>query len=185
MAMRRLIVMALAVGASTVALASAHGLTPEYGGTIEGKSDRYLGFDRTRIDGKDFLTRIFEVNMKFHHCDDPMDDGEESGGLDGKVKVKPDGSFDETKSYNFEPAHKNEATGLTYRLAGQLDGRTAEGIIQIDLKGNGCKSGKQSFEVKKPAPPVPPRVESLERSPAGEGATERHLVGVFEVRAHR
>ena len=51
---------------------------------------------------------------------------------------------------------RGEADGIRYRLKGELDGNKATGFLEIKLLGSGgCYSGKQDFEVKKPAPPVP------------------------------
>lgn len=126
---------------------------PEYGGKIENKENRYLGFDVKGSGNDKKISNGFIINLPFK-CNDPMNNEKESGTLEKPIKVKSDGSFDDTKQYDFDS--RGGASGIRYRLKGELDGNKATGFLDVELLGTGgCKSGKQDFKVKKPSPPVP------------------------------
>ena len=133
---------------------------PEYGGELEKKADHYLGFDVKGSGGDRKIKKTFAVNVPFK-CDDPDDNGTESGTLDKSVAVKGNGSFDETNTFVPMPSARKGGglKKIRYRLAGDLDGDKATGFVRIELFANGpnndCDSGKQHFKVKRPAPPVP------------------------------
>ncbi len=96
---------------------------------------------------------MFIVNVPFHGCDDPADDGKTGGAFDGKFPIGQDGKFAGTKTDQFR---RRGPTGLTYTLRGELDGNRAEGTLKMKLLGTNCKSGKVQWVAKRPSPPVPP-----------------------------
>lgn len=157
--MRKGLTTAICIGAVALPAVAMGGPPPdpEYGGKLDGKKNHYLGFDVVGSGNDRKIKNGFVVNMKFK-CNNPMDNDKESGTLEKTVPVKANGSFDKTIEYDFEPPMppRGAASGLRYRLKGDLDGNKATGSLEIELLGSGgCESGKQNFEVKKPAPPVP------------------------------
>ena len=159
--MKRALSVAVCIGAIALPAVALAGLTPdpEYGGRIDGKKNHYLGFDVKGSGNDRKIKNGFVRNIKLK-CNNPDDNGTEGGTLEKAVPVKPDGSFDKTVQYDFDPPmppRGGGATGIRYRLKGELKGDKASGFIEVELFGTGgCHSGKQDFEVKKPAPPVPP-----------------------------
>ena len=155
---KRLMVVILVSVAAVPALAVAGPFPsdPEYGGKLEGKKNRYIGFDVKRSGDDRKIKQVFVINMAFD-CEGSENDGPESGELEKAVGVKANGKFDKTVKYFFETMRGDEPRGLKYRLAGELDGKKAEGTLRIKTLGNGegCDSGTQDFVAKKPAPPVP------------------------------
>lgn len=144
-----------AIAMPAVAVAGLEGPDPEYGGRLEDKRNHYLGFDVLGTGDDRRIKNAFVVNMSFD-CEAGKD--KQSGVLRRAVEVKRNGSFDETIKYDFpEMAARGGPKGLRYRLAGDLEGDKATGIIRIELLGgsNPCDSGKQEFRVKRPAPPPP------------------------------
>jgi hypothetical protein len=128
---------------------------PEYGGRIDDNPDRYIGFDVKGSGGDRVIKNTFIENIPFHGCNDPSDNGPDSGDLDKKVEVKKNGSFDGKHSYDFGITRGGGATGLTYWLKGELDKDLAVGTIRIKLHGTGCDSGERPFKAPKPAKPQP------------------------------
>ena len=131
---------------------------PEYGGKLDGKKSRYIGFDVKGKGGDRRITNGFLTNI-YLDCPGSGNDGTQSGGLEKPVDVKANGIFDETKKYDFDPVppprRGDDPTGIKYRLRGDLDGDRAEGTVRVQLLGNDCDSGTVDFVAKKPAPPVP------------------------------
>jgi hypothetical protein len=131
---------------------------PEYGGKIEGNKNHYLGFDVKGSGGDRKIKNGFITNIRFK-CNNPDNNDTQGGTLEKPIPVKADGSFDKTVNYDFGPPMppRGGAEGIRYRMKGELKGDKASGFIDIELlKSGGCHTGKQDFEVKKPAPPVPP-----------------------------
>jgi hypothetical protein len=131
---------------------------PEYGGKIEGNKNHYLGFDVKGSGGDRKIKNGFITNIRFK-CNNPDNNDTQGGTLDKPIPVQADGSFDKTVHYDFGAPMppRGGAEGIRYRMKGELKGDKASGFIDIELlKSGGCHTGKQDFEVKKPAPPVPP-----------------------------
>jgi hypothetical protein len=158
--MRKGLTAAICIGAVALPAAAVGGPMapdPEYGGKLEDKRNRYVGFDVTGSGGDRKIKNTFVVNMRFD-CQGEMNDGPQSGELSRAVKVKPNGSFDDTITYEPRPVPiRGGPEKIRYRLAGDLQGGRANGFIRIELLGGPtpCDSGKQDFKVKKPAPPPP------------------------------
>lgn len=143
----------------TISGTAAAGLEdkPEYGGKIDDKKSRYIGFDVTGSGDERRIKNIFVANVRFKDCDDPMNNGEQSGSLEGSANVKPNGNFSKTADYDFSETRGGDgnATGLKYKLEGRLEGKKADGTLRIQVKGNGCDSGKVEWKAKKPSPDPP------------------------------
>ena len=141
-----------AAGALIAALSAPSALAgelPEYGGKIEKDASRYFGFDVKR--GK--VQKAFARNLAFKDCDDPEDDGPQSGSFDAKFPVANDGSFGGTAKDIF--TRRGGATGIRYTIKGTIDGNQANGTLKAKLLGTGCRSGEVEWKAKKPAPEPP------------------------------
>jgi len=126
---------------------------PEYGGKIDGKPSRYIGFDIKGSGGSKRLVNMFVRNVPFDRCDDPADDGKDGGSFEGKFPIDGNGKFDDTKTDQFDA--RGVATGITYTLKGSLDGSRAQGTLKMKLLGTNCRSGEVDWKARKPSPPVP------------------------------
>ena len=154
--MRRGLTAAACIGAIALpAVALGGPPDPEYGGKIDGKKSRYIGFDIGGGGNNRILKNMFIVNVPFSDCDDPADDGKTGGGYEGKFQIDANGKFEDTKTDDFTRRHGG-ATGLKYTLKGKLDGNRAEGTLKTKVLGTNCKSGTVEWVAKKPAPPIPP-----------------------------
>jgi hypothetical protein len=142
-----------AVGALIAALSAPVALAgpemPEYGGKMDKDADRYFGFDLKK--GK--VQKSFAVNLKFSHCNDPNDNGSDSGGFDAKFPVANNGDFGGTATDMF--ARRGGPDGIRYTIEGNIDGNQAKGTLKAKLLGIGCKTGEVKWKAQKPAP-VPP-----------------------------
>jgi hypothetical protein len=154
--MKRTLKAAICIGALALPAVALGGPPPdpEYGGKIDGKKSRYIGFDIKGSGNNRTLKNMFIVNVPFHDCDDPADDGKQGGGFEGAFDIDGNGRFGGTETDMFR-RHRGTPTGLKYTLKGKVDGNRAEGSLETKVLGTNCKSGKVEWEAKKPAPPVP------------------------------
>jgi hypothetical protein len=153
--MRSRLAIAICIGAIGIPAVAFGGppLDPEYGGKIDKKQNRYIGFDiKGRGDDRK-LQNMFIRNVPFHDCDDPADDGKDGGSFEGKFPIRQGGKFGGTKTDLFNA--RGIASGITYTLKGTLDGNRADGTLKMKLLGTNCRSGEVDWKARKPAPPVP------------------------------
>jgi hypothetical protein len=152
---KRIYAGALAACLAVPAVAFGGGVVsdPDYGGKVEGDPNTYFGFDVVKRNGVKRIKRMFVVNIPFG-CPDAEQDGRQTGDLEGAIKVRADGRFAKTRSYNFGDMRGN-ATGIKYTVRGRLRGDRARGTFNIRLRGSGCYSGTLRFRAKKPAPEAP------------------------------
>jgi len=126
---------------------------PEYGGKIDDKKNRYIGFKIAGKGNDRVLKKMFIVNVPFT-CEDPADSGRDGGFFQGKFEVDRNGRFSGTRKEDFRRRHGGPS-GLEYTLKGKLEGKTAEGTLDTTVLGSNCESGKVEWVAKKPPPPVP------------------------------
>ena len=109
--MRKSLLAGICVGAVVLPAVALGGPppNPEYGGKIDKKPNRYIGFDISGQGNNRKLQEMFIVNVPFSGCDDPGDDGRESGSFDKKFAVDENGKFGDTKTDMFNA--RGVATG--------------------------------------------------------------------------
>ncbi len=126
---------------------------PEYGGKIDDRKGRYIGFDIAGTGGNKQLRHMFIVGVPFDRCDDPADDGKQGGDFKGVFDIARNGRFGGTETDMFR--RRGTPEGIKYTLDGKLDGREAKGTLKMKIIGTNCRSGLVEWKAKKPAPPVP------------------------------
>ena len=131
---------------------------PDFGGKLDGKKNRYFGFDVVRNNGKRRVFPNIVRNAPFD-CPGTADDGTESGFLEKSFRVRPDKTFGGTRRYDFGKARGVDATGLKYTLEGEFtSGRRAKGTLQITTfleAGGSCRTPVMNWRARKPAPDPP------------------------------
>ena len=156
---------ALGIAALALAIVPAAAIAgkeaPDFGGKINKKPNRYIGFNVERnSNGKRVVNNAFLQNVPID-CPGTKDDGNESGRIDGNFRVRPDKTFGGTRSYPFtRPARRGgDPTGIKFTFKGEFtSGKRANGTVELTLfrdTGGDCHMKELPWRARKPAPAPP------------------------------